>query len=1423
MKKVFMSWICLLLMITASQSAKAQDITITLLPGCTWISYTRAEAMSITTALGDFVPMEGDVIKSQYASTTYSHGRWMGRLQQFTPGLGYMYISMRGEPVSLVFATPPTPEGALVVTTSEATDITATTAICGGSAVSNDGTSILMKGVCWATHPRPTTNDAYSENGNGQGSFTAEITGLTPNTVYYVRAYAVSVIGVNYGEEVSFTTSDYAYVDLGLPSGNLWATCNVGATTPEDYGDYFAWGETQPKDTYNWDTYQYGYGYDGYDAYITKYTGSDGLTILLPEDDAATANWGDNWRMPNKLEWQELYNNTTCTWTTQNGVNGRLFTASNGNSLFLPAAGDRWDDELFQAGNRGFYWSSSLDTDEPGFALCLYFASNNYYMSCPDRADGISVRAVRFGSFLINATANPEEGGTVSGGGMYQDSTICTLVATANEGYVFTNWTENGDVVSTEAEYSFTVNSNRNLVANFVDPNVHSYVDLGLPSGTLWATCNVGAYVPEAYGDYFAWRETEPKSNYNWSTYQYSNGSSSKLTKYCTNSSYGYNGFTDDLTTLLPEDDAATANWGDDWRMPTKEEWQELYDNTTCTWTTRNGVDGRLFTAANGKSVFLPAAGYRNGTSFSGSTGEYLSSTLYSNIPSRAWELNFGSDNCSMSSYGHRKLGLSVRAVRGSVNHDYVDLGLPSGTLWATCNVGADTPEGYGDHFAWGETTPKSTYNWGTYQHCNGSASTLTKYCTNSSYGYNGFTDNLTTLLPEDDAATANWGEDWRMPVKEELEELYNNTTTTYTTQNGVYGTLFTATNGNSLFLPAEYRYSGELGDDPFGVYWSSSLNTDNPDDAWVLQNDWYWGDHMEGDHGRAGVKSVRAVRSFSQDSSFVINVTAHPEEGGSVSGGGTYQTGTECTLTATPNEGYAFVCWMEYGYVATVSTEPTYSFMVNRSRNLKAVFCNYVSGAYHYVDLGLPSGLLWATCNVGADIPEGYGDYFAWGETQTKDDYSWSTYQHCNGSENTLTKYCKNSSYGYNGFTDGLTTLLPEDDAASVNWGLEWRMPTEQEWWELKRNTTNFLITLNGVDGCLFIAANGNTLFLPKADRRSGNGFDEWIVGNGYCWSSSLCGYDSRQAEYFEFGWDGFFSTWQGVEDDYRFYGQSVRAVRSTYQSFVINATANPVEGGGMSGEGVYLDGDTCTLTATANEGYTFIGWTENGEVVSTAASYSFIVNGSRNIVASFVTSGAYHYVDLGLPSGTLWATCNVGADSPDGFGDYFAWGETQPKSVYNWSTYQHCNGGIDDALTKYCYLSNYGFNGFTDTLTTLLSEDDAATANWGSDWRMPSYEECWELYQNTTQTWTTLNGVNGRLFTASNGSSLFLPAAGYRFDSGVYSLGSFGEYWSTCIGNDYPYVAFEFYSGIDSCALDETPRACGCTIRAVRSAPQN
>ena len=201
--------------------------------------------------------------------------------------------------------------------------------------------------------------------------------------------------------------------------------------------------------------------------------------------------------------------------------------------------------------------------------------------------------------------------------------------------------------------------------------------------------------------------------------------------------------------------------------------------------------------------------------------------------------------------------------------------------------------------------------------------------------------------------------------------------------------------------------------------------------------------------------------------------------------------------------------------------------------------------------------------------------------------------------------------------------------------------------------------------------------------------------------------------------------------------------------------------------------------------------------------------------------TLNGHEYVDLGLPSGTLWATCNVGANAPEKYGDFFAWGETEPKTIYDWSTYKYCNGGSDqgsDQLTKYCPESIYGNNGFTDNLTILEPGDDAATVNWGSGWRMPTHEEWVELCQNTTNTWTTLNGVNGRLFTASNGNSLFLPAAGV-WSYELAEIGTRGLYWSSSLLTSFPDAAwfFDFDSG--STIHTGDGRNLGFSVRPVRA----
>lgn len=213
--------------------------------------------------------------------------------------------------------------------------------------------------------------------------------------------------------------SNHLYVDLGLPSGTLWATYNIGATKLEEYGDYFAWGETAPKEVYDWSTYKwaiakYNAGSNEYDwDSITKYNKSDNLSVLLPEDDAATANWGKDWRMPTYEEQIELRENCYMVWTgtgvifykAKNADDKGVFveepssdySVSSDAHVFLPAAGYRWGDEFWFVGHLGYrcyYWSSSLDEDEPYSHFLRVFFKGTHTPS-QSRDIGCPVRAVR--------------------------------------------------------------------------------------------------------------------------------------------------------------------------------------------------------------------------------------------------------------------------------------------------------------------------------------------------------------------------------------------------------------------------------------------------------------------------------------------------------------------------------------------------------------------------------------------------------------------------------------------------------------------------------------------------------------------------------------------------------------------------------------------------------------------------------------------------------------------------------------------------------------------------------------------------------------------------------------------------------------------------------------------------------------------
>ena len=298
------------------------------------------------------------------------------------------------------------------------------------------------------------------------------------------------------------------------------------------------------------------------------------------------------------------------------------------------------------------------------------------------------------------------------------------------------------------------------------------YVDLGLPSGNLWAKCNLGASAPEAYGDYYAWGEVEPKQVYTNSNHKwYKEGAPSLgFTKYNNE---------DGKLSLENEDDAVIQKLGNGWRTPTLADFRELTNQklTTIKKTTLNGVAGYQITSKkNKKSIFIPFAGFKNDKpqtrEISSSEEVAICMTNQRRIDNQVfncWTFAFEQDR--IRRYGKRRYdGISIRPVKGPgvpVPNDCVDLGLASGLLWAKCNMGTTDPTELGNYYAWGVTSTTKKYYNAYYKHYKtdeyGSIKKILKYNEE---------DGKTVLDLEDDAARANFGVGYRIPTQEDWKEL---------------------------------------------------------------------------------------------------------------------------------------------------------------------------------------------------------------------------------------------------------------------------------------------------------------------------------------------------------------------------------------------------------------------------------------------------------------------------------------------------------------------------------------------------------------------------------------------------------------------------------------------------------------------------
>ena len=289
------------------------------------------------------------------------------------------------------------------------------------------------------------------------------------------------------------------------------------------------------------------------------------------------------------------------------------------------------------------------------------------------------------------------------------------------------------------------------------------------------------------------------------------------------------------------------------------------------------------------------------------------------------------------------------------------------------------------------------------------------------------------------------------------------------------------------------------------------------------------------------------------------------------------------------------------------------------------------------------------------------------------------------------------------------------------------------------------------------------------------------------------------------------YYSAYAMVDMKY-IYGE----VDSVHLDVKLTVNSNNSSYGTVTGSGTYDHLAEAIITATPRyHDCMFVEWndgnTDNPRTVIVNENITYTATLTVNPI---VPPTCTDYVDLGLS--VKWATCNVGASSPEELGCYFAWGETTPKTEYNWSTYKWCNGS-DDTMTKYCTDSDYGT---VDNKTVLDPKDDAASVNMGGSWRMPTKAEQDELRTECTWTWTSdYNGTGkkGRIVVGKNGNHIFLPAAGYRYNSDLNDAGSDGYYWSSSLNAGYSRYAYGLYFSSGDVDWGSDSRYCGQSVRGV------
>ena len=736
------------------------------------------------------------------------------------------------------------------------------------------------------------------------------------------------------------------------------------------------------------------------------------------------------------------------------------------------------------------------------------------------------------------------------------------------------------------------------------EENGHTWVDLGLPSGIKWATCNVGATTPEGYGNYYAWGETEPKDDYSWATYKYTwGGYDDTFTKYCDDASKGDEGFIDNKMTLEPMDDAAHVNWGGKWRMPTDTEMQELLDN--CTWTVTNKFHAyvcQVTSKTNGNSIFFPFPGFRDYDGFhNNDRGYYWSSSLGEGVPSAAWYLYINNTNPFCTGY-NRSAGRSVRPVcplSTSVLTLNVDGCENTNTI--RCDAGQKisinaVPENAHRHFV--RWTDGNTDNPRTVIVTQDTVFTaefaIDRYTITASgehgtvegtgtYDYN--TKVYLTAVPDRGYHFVKWSNG------KTYNPLY-----VYARSNAHYTAEF-AIDRHSI---TTYAQNGNVSGGGTYDYGTTATLTATADEHYHFTQ---WTD---GNTDNPRIITVESDATYTAEFAIDQHTVTTYAQNGNVSGGGTYDYGTTATLTATADEHYHFTRWTDGNTdnPRTVAVEDNVTYTAEFKPNPHTITVSAsehgnVSGAGTY-DYG-------TTATLTAVADEHY-HFTRWTDGNTDNPRTVSVEGDATYTaefaidRHTITTNAQNGNVSGGGTYDYGTAITLTATANEHYHFTRWS----------DGNTDNPRTV--SVEGDATYTAefkpDSYTITVSASGHGSANG------GGTYDYGTTATLTATADEHY-------HFTKWNdGNTDNPRTIsveGDATYTAEFAIDQHTITATCDPKQGN-VTGAGMYDYGTQVTLTATANKGYEFSQWS-NGANYN---PYLFTATEDLTLEAQFVPATA-------------------------------------------------------------------------------------------------------------------------------------------------------------------------------------------------------